>query len=351
MTYYIKHGSAFQLADESALDLKTELPAGTYTVAFNEQGNFFYLETIENLSVSGKIYGDMSRQADRIQATYFDRPNSTGVILSGEKGSGKTMLAKLISQQMRTLSIPTIVINKPWNGDDFNVFMQSIEQEVVVIFDEFEKVYDKDKQESLLTLFDGVYPGRKLFIVTCNDRWRVDKHMRNRPGRIYYRIDYIGLDPQFVREYAEDNLVNKSHIDSLCRISAIFGAFNFDILKAMVEEMNRYDESPQEVMDILNAKPELDEDRIYDVKLSVASKASAKSNQTTWSGNPLSARISLYYELSGDDADDDYHNAVFSASDLKKVDTDSGHFIFENAKGEQVILTRQAAQKFDYNAY
>ena len=47
--------------------------------------------------------------------------------------------------------VPTIVINAPWKGDKFNTFIQAIEQPCAILFDEFEKVYDRDDQEKILT--------------------------------------------------------------------------------------------------------------------------------------------------------------------------------------------------------
>ena len=71
--------------------------------------------------------------------------------------------------------------------------MQDIEQPCIILFDEFEKVYDDQDQEKALTLLDGVFPSRKLFIMTVNNKWRVNEHMRNRPGRIYYMLDFAGF--------------------------------------------------------------------------------------------------------------------------------------------------------------
>jgi hypothetical protein len=39
-----------------------------------------------------------------------------------------------------------------------------------------------------------------------NDKFKVNQHMRNRPGRIFYMIEYKGLDKQFIREYCQDRL-------------------------------------------------------------------------------------------------------------------------------------------------
>ena len=267
MSYFLKSGATFKVATKESMDLHERLPAGNYTVKYDKMGGFFYLEAIEGFEIRGKIYGDTKRVATRILNTFGDRTASTGVMLTGEKGSGKTLLAKMLSTQAREQDIPTIVINAPWCGDEFNAFLQMIEQPTVILFDEFEKVYDRDDQEKMLTLLDGVYPSKKLFVITCNDKWRVNEHMRNRPGRIFYMLDYKGLDQDFIIEYCEDNLKNKTHIQNVVKIAMMFDQFNFDMLKALVEEMNRYDETPQEAMKMLNAKPEFAGETRYKVIL------------------------------------------------------------------------------------
>lgn len=352
MTFFIKNGSKFNVSATGAVDLHDELPVGTYTVKFERMGEYYYLEQVDNFKIKGKIYGDALRQRDRILRTFNERSKSTGVMLSGEKGSGKTLLAELLSLEAQKSGIPTIVINEPWSGDEFNRFVQSIDQPTVVIFDEFEKVYDREKQEQMLTLLDGVYSSKKLFILTCNDKWRINEHMKNRPGRIYYRLDYRGLDSQFIREYCEDNLVNITYIESVMRIAAVFGEFNFDILKAMVEEMNRYDESPQEVMKMLNAKPENDEARIYNVALEMDGLLvpSAWLGSETWRGNPLGDTVNVYYERDTDTDDDDLNTARFQVGDLVAIDGETGEFHFLNSKKEKLKLSRVVTKTYNYDA-
>ena len=103
-------------------------------------------EQIDGFEIKGKVYGDTIRNTKRVLNTFGDRPATTGVMLAGEKGSGKSLLAKMISVEGAKDGIPTIVINAPWVGDKFNAFMQMIEQPCMVLFDEFEKVYDSDDQ-------------------------------------------------------------------------------------------------------------------------------------------------------------------------------------------------------------
>lgn len=200
-----------------------------------------------------KIYGECISQCDRILNTFSQRQGNTGVLLVGEKGSGKTLLARQISL---TSSMPTIVINTKFEGDSFNSFLGSITQPCIVLLDEFEKTYDKDSQEKILTLLDGTYQSKKLFLLTSNDKWRLDDNMKNRPGRIYYLFEFKGIDEKFVKEYCEDNLTDKAKLEGVLKVSRMFDVFNFDLLASIVEEVNRYGEDPEDLTQILNAKPE-----------------------------------------------------------------------------------------------
>jgi hypothetical protein len=356
MSYFLKSGSSFKVATKESMDLHERLPGGNYTVKFDKMGGYFYLESIDSFEIRGKIYGDTKRVASRILNTFEDRTASTGVMLTGEKGSGKTLLAKMLSSMAREQDIPTIVINAPWCGDEFNAFLQMIEQPTVILFDEFEKVYDSDDQEKMLTLLDGVYPSKKLFVITCNDKWRVNQHMRNRPGRIFYMLDYKGLDQDFIVEYCEDNLKNKGHIQNVAKIAMMFDQFNFDMLKALVEEMNRYDETPQEAMKMLNAKPEFAGETKYKVILQPKGLDIAEENVelNEWVGNPLSNRINVDYKdflgTKDDDGDEEWNweSCRFEQSDLKQIDSANGKFIFINEFGDRITLSRVKEKTFHY---
>lgn len=148
---YFQSGRRFTPADPAALNLKDALPPGTYTIGRTETG--FFLEQLDNFSLPTRLYGDVDANARRILNTFLGRPSGTGVLLSGNKGSGKTMLAKRIAQLARSeLGLIAILISRPLCGEEFNLFLQGIQQPAVVIFDEFEKVYDREAQPKLLTV-------------------------------------------------------------------------------------------------------------------------------------------------------------------------------------------------------
>ena len=46
------------------------------------------------------------------------------------------------------------------------------------------------------------------------------------------------------------------YISSIQAVAALFTSFNFDVLKEIVEDMNRYDECPPDVLEYLNIRPD-----------------------------------------------------------------------------------------------
>ena len=55
--YYHKSGNRFHVTPKVNLDLHERLPAGTYTVNVDELSSEYYLETINDFQLKGKIYG------------------------------------------------------------------------------------------------------------------------------------------------------------------------------------------------------------------------------------------------------------------------------------------------------
>jgi hypothetical protein len=343
------------------MNFHDKLPPEVYTVREHPVTEELLLERIDNFTMPPKRYGNNDKYAERILHSFEKRNMATGVLLCGEKGSGKSLLAKTMACKAQAKGMPIIVINVPRTGDAFFNMIQRIEQPAIILFDEFEKVYDLDKQKEVLTLLDGIYPSNKLYVFTVNDKWKLDINMRNRPGRIFYSIDYKGIEEMFIREYCEDNLNDKSHIDHIVRIKSLFSAFNFDMLQALVEEMNRYNEDPFEAIRLLNIKPEYEDSNTYNVTISVLGYPDTHITcDREFVGKPMGDRIKIYYHKyrrldipkEHEDNDSDWVNAEFVPTDLVSASKDGKTFVFKNSKGETITLKAKSVETiFDYRAF
>lgn len=253
---YMKQGSRFIPTTEDKLDIHKHLPNGIFVIKFSDFIGY-YFEIAESFTLPSKCYGDILSKARRVFDTYSIRlkeSKSTGLLLSGEKGSGKTLLAKVIAQQS---NLPVILVNNAFHDDDFKATIASLGPSIV-IFDEFEKVYAKqESQNELLTLFDGIYPTKSLYIVICNERFKLTDALRNRPGRLYYAFESNGVDNQFIKDYCEDKLTNKDYVNTVINISKLITCFTFDMLQTLIEEMNRFNEPAQTAIQYLNIKSDV----------------------------------------------------------------------------------------------
>lgn len=348
----LQTGNEYQIHDKEYVQYHKSLPIGTYIIKHSDFKGF-YLEKVEDFVLPNKIYGKAAYNAERVLHTFNSRPLSTGVLMSGEKGAGKTLLAKKISRMGIGMDIPTLIINQPWTGDEFNAFIQSVEKEAILLFDEFEKVYNHDQQKKILTLLDGVFPTKKLFIITANNSWDISRYMVNRPGRMYYNFKFATLEKDFVIEYCNDNLKNKENIDEIVKYVEIFSLFNFDMLSSVVEEMNRYDEPMPEVLNYLNIEPEMKSNETYTISLVIDnSPYIVTDHYNDFEINKFRYNLYLYeirkmedqhkevfrrVALAGrenpEDADDDDFNIYFDSKNLKEFNQADKEFVYEISAG------------------
>ena len=175
---------------------------------------------------------------------------------------------------------------------------------------------------------------------------------------------------EFITEYCNDNLNAKEHITAITRVAMLFDQFNFDMLKALVEEMNRYGESPQDALKMLNAKPEFNNNGKFEIQL-IINGEQCKDNgvRTEWNGNPLNTPV--YFEWYGKtdyqlghsnaaeigiaiataDDDGDFWNEInFTPNNIVKVDAAAGKFTYQKDNAF-CILTRKKESGYNYLAF
>jgi hypothetical protein len=347
MSYFIQSGDSFFPA-VSQKALLEGLPPGNFTVEQSPSGAL-YFKRVENFQPLSKIYGNLNIWAERTLQTFIDRKVSTGILLSGEKGSGKSLLGRLISLKAHEQNISTATINSPFEGALLLTLLGELTQPIIVFFDEFEKVYNtRELQESVLSLLDGTSSTKHLFIITCNEVYRLSNFLLNRPGRIFYYIEFNGIKEDFIKEYCADNLNNKSEIDNIMKISQIFEKFNFDMLKSLVEEMNRYNESAMKAIELLNIVPDK-QNSAYKLLVKDKNNQIYKAYPDEFHGFPLERdKFDIQIDPSTDEnKNQDWLELTFLDADLKNFDPSSRVYTYINSK--EYILTIELVQPKQIN--
>lgn len=232
------------------------LDPGFYAVEWNKNVGY-YLRPMEMQAIPNKMYGEVQSRTDLILTKFQKRGRHTGVLLSGMRGTGKSLLARNVCvEAVEKHKMPVLMITTPFSGFDFNNFLEQIKQPCLVNVDEFEKVYskreDKDPQEELLSMFEGGAHHNKLWLLTINETKKMNEYMKNRPGRIFYHFEYSSLPEETVVEVCKDKGFDKEQIDNLLSFAGLIKEFTFDVLTSIIEECQDFDIMPKVAVKRLN---------------------------------------------------------------------------------------------------
>jgi len=257
---FVLNGNTISVVNYDEATSLDSLPPKIYTVQYNEAFGYFYLLTgNDQFHVPKKIYGNVMERVNKCVATYTDRDASMGILMTGDKGTGKSLLLSILSNTaIKELGLPVIIIKDSFSGEKFTTFIESI-GECCLVFDEFGKLYttsqshpDGVSQNSLLSLIDGVDKTKRLVIMTENKEYDISEFLLNRPSRVYYHFRYTKLDEPSTIGYCEDHNISSNDIADIITLSRRSRIFSFDMLQTIVEEIIRTGTSVEEGVGDLN---------------------------------------------------------------------------------------------------
>jgi len=249
MSWLIK-GTVHQ--QTSGVKTQQKLDNVIYTVVYNSHDDCFELHYVQDeFRFPYKIYDLDNKFIKRVIKTYKHTVGNLGVLLNGTKGTGKTVTTKNLCNE---LNMPVLIITQ--SDDGLSNFINKINQDVVILIDEYEKVFNgNDSAVQLLSVMDGVLTNghRRTFLLTTNELY-VNNNILQRPGRIRYLKKYKDLELHTIEEILDDLLHYKEHRENIIEYIAHLKLITVDIVKAIVSEVNIHNEIPDDFTDVFNVE-------------------------------------------------------------------------------------------------
>lgn len=254
----VKGGNSYRIFGD--VGIVNELPNKVLEVNSDMFG--LSLEEVQPIHLPEKIYSNDTSFIEHVLKSYASAEGSLGILLSGNKGLGKSFTANVICQK---LGLPVIKVTSKFpKGNELFAFLNKIQQEHVIFIDEFEKIFATGvgaygqpaednkflQQNDFLSFLDnGSIGTKRLFIITANER--VSEYLMNRPTRIRYHRKYKTMASEVIREIVEDLLVNQDFKQDLIE-NIPQKDVNIDVLIKIIQEVNLHNIPYSKFKDFFN---------------------------------------------------------------------------------------------------
>lgn len=218
-------------------------PGMVYSIDVDSYTDAISLEETSGLSLPSKVYCTQrdERFIDKVINSYnLSESGFTGVMLAGLKGSGKTVMAKMIANKS---GLPIINIDKNIRPYILRNLVEKLgDTSVCFLFDELDKVLADYDDSVLLQVLDGSdTKGKHMILFTCNDDNEISEYLIDRCSRIRYWREFDEMSPSLIMEVLNDKLNDKKEVKSLTDfIKDNFEVCSFDNITSFVKEANDY---------------------------------------------------------------------------------------------------------------
>lgn len=218
-------------------------PGMVYNINVDRYTDAISLEESAGLSLPSKVYCTPrdERFIEKVINSYnLSESGFTGVMLAGLKGSGKTVMAKVIANKS---GLPIINIDKNIRPYILRNLVSMLgDTSVCFLFDELDKVLADYDDSVLLQVLDGSdTKGKHMILFTCNDDDEISEYLIDRCSRIRYWREFDEMSPSLIMEVLNDKLNDKKEVKSLTDfIKDNFEVCSFDNIASFVKEANDY---------------------------------------------------------------------------------------------------------------
>ena len=234
-------------------------PGMVYNIKVDSYTRAVSLEETTPFSMPSKVYCTSrdKRFIDKVLNSYKLSENGfTGVMLSGLKGSGKTIMAKSIANES---NLPIINIDKSIRPWALKVLVELLgDTNICFMFDELDKLLEDYDDSALLQILDGAdTKGKHMILFTCNNEAYISEYLIDRCSRIRYWRKFDEMSPSLIMEVLNDKLNDKKEAESLTDfIKDNFEICSFDNIASFINEVNNYPTATfEELFEDMNLTP------------------------------------------------------------------------------------------------
>jgi len=232
---WIQNGHTYRRVEGDVSNIE-KIEPGVYELELLPFGGWILNKTMEKFVFPYKVYGLETSFIQYVEETYSRTTGNFGILFNGTKGTGKSVTAKVLANN---LNLPVIIMkNMREQNDGMISYIASFNFDCILFFDEFEKQF-ADCDTCLLQIMDGVYTSeyRKIFLLTTNEL-SINTNLLSRPSRIRYVRQFGNLDKSVAVEVIDDTLKDLSVKNELLDYIDTLEISTIDILKAIIEEIN-----------------------------------------------------------------------------------------------------------------
>lgn len=234
-------------------------PGVVYNIKVDSYTRVVSLEETAPFSMPSKVYCTSrdKRFIEKVLNSYKLSENGfTGVMLSGLKGSGKTIMAKSIANES---NLPIINIDKSIRPWALKVLVELLgDTNICFMFDELDKLLEDYDDSALLQILDGAdTKGKHMILFTCNNEEHISEYLIDRCSRIRYWRKFDEMSPSLIMEVLNDKLNDKKEVESLTDfIKDNFEICSFDNIASFINEVNNYPTATfEELFEDMNLTP------------------------------------------------------------------------------------------------
>lgn len=235
-TVFIRQGNMIKPVAKTPNTAQETLAPGVYVPTLTPEGELFLEIVKEKYDLPKHIFGDALDNAKTIFETYaVDRKDlPTGVLLSGKKGAGKSLLAEVLGQTAINNNVPVVELRSKLPGNIIRRICDMCSPMVLYI-DEIDRLYKNDYERSdmdgLVATIGASSTKNVLTIVTTNKKASLPDAFIDRPTRFMFAIDYSYIAKNVVEEMVKMNGLSDKDLKYLLRLRH---SLTYDVLNTYI---------------------------------------------------------------------------------------------------------------------